>query len=388
MPVLNRIGEFSDDMKTRRRYLHENPELQYDCVNTAAFVAEKLEEFGVDELHSGIAKTGIVAIINGKGAGPTIGLRADMDALPIVEETGLDHASKIPGKMHACGHDGHTTMLLGAARYLCETRNFTGRVALIFQPAEEGERGALAMVEAGIMDDFDIKQVFALHNLPNAPTGHFMMREGAFLAAADGFEIVVQGRGGHAAMPQETLDPIPVAANIYAAIQTISSRNLHARDNTVISVTMLNAGTAFNIVPDTAFLAGTFRTLDKSSRDVVVRRLKEICDFTGRAFGCEVRYHAKAAGPATVNHREQTAFAARVAQGVSGAEKVNAEAEPIMGSEDFSYMLEARPGAYVFLGAGEGADLHHPKYDFNDEISPIGASYFVKLVEEAQPLKS
>jgi len=386
MPVINRIGEYHEDMKAWRQHLHAHPELQYECHETAAFVAARLREFGVDEIHEGIAKTGIVAIINGQGDGPTIGLRADMDALPILEAGTAPYKSKTDGKMHACGHDGHTTMLLGAARYLAETRNFTGRVALIFQPAEEGGRGALAMVEAGIMDNFDINQVYAIHNGPNFDEGKFLMRPGPMLAAPGQFDIKISGRGGHAALPHETIDPLPAAVNIYQAIQTISSRNIDALESIVISVTMFQAGTAFNIVPETVTLGGTVRTMKSEHQDIVRDRMAEICTHTAAAFGASATLDYQSGFPATVNDGDKTAFAAEVARQVAGDSGVDDDAPPLMGSEDFSYMLEHRPGAYVFLGAGPGATLHHPEYDFNDEISPVGASYFVKLVETAQPL--
>ncbi|MBZ0130009.1 MAG: amidohydrolase [Rhodobacteraceae bacterium] len=386
MPIINRIGEFHDEMKGWRRHLHAYPELQYDCHQTAAFVAERLREFGVEEIHTGIAQTGIVAIINGQGDGPTIGLRADMDALPILEAGNAEHKSTITGKMHACGHDGHTTMLLGAAKYLAETRNFRGRVALIFQPAEEGGRGGLAMCDEGMMERFDIGEVYAIHNGPNMPEGHFMIRPGPFLAAPALFEIEVKGRGGHAALPHETIDPLPALVQIYQAIQTIPSRNINALDNVVISVTTMNAGTAFNVVPDDGRLTGTVRTMKTESHAIVEKRMAEICANTAAAFNATASLNYKAGFPATVNDPDKTRFAADVARQVAGAAAVDDDAPPLMGSEDFSYMLERRPGAYIFLGAGPGATLHHPEYDFNDDISTTGASYFVRLVEAAQPL--
>ncbi|MWD26127.1 amidohydrolase [Aquicoccus sp. SCR17] len=389
MPIINRIAEFHDEMQGWRRHLHAHPELLFDCHDTSRFVAERLREFGVDELHEGIATTGLVAIIEGRGgAGPTIGLRADMDALPIEEATGAAHASTVPGKMHACGHDGHTTMLLGAAKYLAETRNFAGRVALIFQPAEEGGRGGEVMVQEGIMDRFGITQVYGIHNGPNLPLGHVMTRPGPLLAAFDGFEIKVTGRGGHAAMPHDTLDPLPCAVAIYQGIQTISSRNLHAMQNAVISVTQIHGGTAFNVVPDAASLGGTVRTLQREGRDMILRRIDEIVEATAAAYGCRAEIEWAEGAPATSNDPEKTVFAAEVAREVVGEAQVNDDAPPLMGSEDFSFMLEARPGNYIFLGAGPGADLHNPGFDFNDEIAPIGASYFVRLVERAQPARA
>lgn len=386
MPIINRIAEFHDDMKTWRQHIHANPELRFDCHETAAFVVARLKEFGVDEIHEGIAESGVVAIINGRGAGPTIGLRADMDALPMQEVMDHPYKSRHDGKMHACGHDGHTTMLLGAARYLAETRNFSGRVALIFQPAEEGGGGGQVMCQAGIMDDFDISQVYGVHNVPGHPLGQFLANSGPVLAAADTFEIHIKGQGGHGAMPEAANDPVVVAVQIAAAIQTISSRNTSALDNLVISITQIHSGTTDNIIPAEAFVGGTVRTLTKEVQAMVVRRMEEICAGIGTAFGVEVVFDFEYGYPPTVNHPEQTDFAVKVARGISGDENVIDDCPPVMGAEDFAYMLEERPGAYLSIGQGEGASLHHPAYDFNDELSPIGASYFVKLVETAQPL--
>lgn len=386
MPIINRIAEFHDDMKTWRQHIHANPELRFDCHETAAFVVARLKEFGVDEIHEGIAESGVVAIINGRGAGPTIGLRADMDALPMQEVMDHPYKSRHDGKMHACGHDGHTTMLLGAARYLAETRNFSGRVALIFQPAEEGGGGGQVMCQAGIMDDFDISQVYGVHNVPGHPLGQFLANSGPVLAAADTFEIHIKGQGGHGAMPEAANDPVVVAVQIAAAIQTISSRNTSALDNLVISITQIHSGTTDNIIPAEAFVGGTVRTLTKEVQAMVVRRMEEICAGIGTAFGVEVVFDFEYGYPPTVNHPEQTDFAVKVARGISGDENVIDDCPPVMGAEDFAYMLEKRPGAYLSIGQGEGASLHHPAYDFNDELSPIGASYFVKLVETAQPL--
>ena len=387
MPILNRIAEFHNDMKEWRQHLHSIPELTFECHETSAYVIERLKEFGVDELHTGIAKTGLVAIINGQGEGPTIGLRADMDALPITEIRDHAYKSQNPGKMHACGHDGHTTMLLGAARYLAETRNFKGRVALIFQPAEEGGGGAEVMCQEGIMDTFDITQVYGVHNAPNIPLGMFLANSGPVLAAADSFEIRIKGRGGHGASPEETIDPVMVAVNIVQMIQTITSRNINALDNLVISVTQIHTGTIDNIIPSDAFINGTVRTLKKEIQALAVERLQKICDGVAAAYGASAELKYLYGYPPTVNHKPQTDFAVGVAQGVVGEAKVNAEFPPVMGAEDFAYMLESRPGAYLMIGQGAGAVLHHAEYDFNDELSPIGASYFVKLVESAQPLR-
>jgi amidohydrolase len=387
MPIINRIAEYHNDMKEWRQHIHANPELLFDCHKTAAFVVARLREFGVDEIHEGIAQSGVVAIINGQGDGPTIGLRADMDALPLQEIHDHDYKSTVDGKMHACGHDGHTTMLLGAAKYLAETRNFKGRVALIFQPAEEGGAGAEVMCDAGIMDDFKITQVYGVHNIPGPPLGQFLARKGPALAAADEFKINITGAGGHGAMPEMTIDPVVVAVQIASAIQTISSRNVAANDNLVISITEIHTGTAGNIIPQTAFVGGTVRTLTKEVQQMVVRRMQEICDGMAASFGAKVEFDFEYGYPAMVNHDKETDFAVEVAKGIAGPENVETDVPAVMGAEDFAYMLEHRPGSYLFIGGGEGASLHHPEYNFNDDMSPIGASYFVKLVETAQPLR-
>ncbi|MDJ0629879.1 MAG: M20 aminoacylase family protein [Rhodobacter sp.] len=387
MPIINRIGDFASDMTEWRRWMHRNPELGFDCHETAAFVAGKLREFGVDELHEGIAKTGLVAIINGQGDGPAIGLRADMDALPIQESTGADHASKIPGRMHACGHDGHTTMLLGAAKYLAETRNFKGRAALIFQPAEESGGGGELMVQEGIMDRFGIAQVYGIHNAPQHPAGEFYTNAGALMAAVDEFTVTVQGQGGHGAYPHEAIDPVAAAVAMVQAIQTVVSRNHKPVHELVVSVTQFRAGTANNVIPDTAVFSGTIRTFDANTRDMVFRRIGEIVEGHAPAFNVTARLDFDEGYPATVNNPENAAFAAGVAAEIVGEAAVDADHEQEMGAEDFSYMLQARPGAYLFLGQGDTAVCHHPAYDFNDEIAPIGASFFARLVERAQPVE-
>ncbi len=385
MPVLNRIGDLADEMKGWRRWMHRNPELGFDCHKTAAYVADRLREFGVDEVHEGIATTGIVAVIEGRGAGPTIGLRADMDALPIDEATGAEHASEVPGTMHACGHDGHTAMLLGAAKYLAETRNFCGRAALIFQPAEEHGGGGEVMVREGIMDRFGITRVFGLHNAPLHAEGQFYTTPGPIMAAVDEYEVVVTGKGGHAAWPHEAADPIPAAVAMMQAIQTIVSRNLDPTGDLVVSVNRMRAGTANNIIPPEAAFSGTIRSFDGDVRAMVFRRLEEIVAGHAAAYGVSARIAFDEGYPATVNDAEAVAFAAGVAAEIVGADRVATDAGPEMGAEDFAYMLQARPGAYVFLGQGDTAFCHHPAYDFNDEIAPIGASFFARLVEQAQP---
>lgn len=386
MPVLNRIAFFADDMTAWRRYLHQHPELGFECHETAKFVAGKLREFGVDEIHEGIGKTGIVAIINGKGGGNTIGLRADMDGLPMSETSGAEWASTVPGRMHACGHDGHTTMLLGAAKYLSETRNFTGRVALIFQPAEEAGGGGDVMVQEGIMERFGIGRVFAMHNSPGQPQGSFYTTPGPIMAAVDSFEIDISGRGGHGAMPHLTADPVVAAVAIVTAIQTISSRNHYALDDLVVSVTQIHTGSADNIVPDDAWICGTVRTFDPDVREMVRRRLSEICTGQGAAYNVTATLNYHEGYPATVNDPDQTAFAAQTAREVVGEANVADNYGREMGAEDFSYMLNARPGCYLFLGQGDGPGVHNPGYDFNDDIAPIGASFFARLVERAQPV--
>lgn len=388
MPVVNRIADYAEEMKGWRRHLHAHPELEFDCHETAAFVVARLKEFGVDEIHEGIAKTGVVAIINGQGEGPTVGLRADMDALPMDETSGVEYASEVEGMMHACGHDGHTTMLLGAAKYLAETRKFSGRVALMFQPAEEEGGGGEVMVQEGVMDRFDVKEVYALHNVPGIPFGEFHTMPGPIMAAVDTFRVDIQGKGGHGAYPQDTVDPVVAAVAMVNAIQTIVSRNHDTRQEAVVSVTQIHAGSVNNVIPDLGMIEGTIRTFDKEVQAMIHRRLDEIVKGTAAAYGLSAKLVLDIGYPATVNSTQQTAFAADVARDVAGDAAVNDAQGMEMGAEDFSYMLEARPGSYLFLGAGEGAGLHNPAFDFNDEIAPIGASFFARLVETAQPIKS
>ncbi len=386
MPVINRIADFGEDMKTWRRWMHAHPELGLECFETAGFVVERLREFGVDEIHEKIGISGVVAIINGQGDGPTIGLRADMDALPIEELTGAEHASQNPGLMHACGHDGHTTMLLGAARYLAETRNFKGRVALIFQPAEENFGGAKYMCDEGMMDRFDITEVYALHNTPGHALGEFVTTPGPIMAAVDTLRVQVTGKGGHAAYPQECVDPIMAMVTMVQALQSIVSRNLPPLEELVLSVTEIHGGTADNITPETVWFGATIRSFSPEIRDLVERRLHEIVQGQAASFGVTVEIKYERGYPPTINHAAQAAKAVAVAQELSGEDRVFADAGREMGAEDFAYMLEERPGAYLFLGQGEGAGLHHPEYDFNDEASPYGASFFARLIEKLNPL--
>ena len=386
MPVLNRIAGYAEEMKGWRRHLHQHPELSFDCHETAAFVVERLRAFGVDEIHEGIARTGVVAIINGRDGGPTIGLRADMDALPIVETTGAEYASQVPGRMHACGHDGHTTMLLGAAKYLAETRRFAGRVALLFQPAEEDGGGGQEMVREGVMERFGIAQVYGIHNAPNLPFGAFVTTPGPLLAAVDTAYVYLAGKGGHGATPHETIDPIVAAVAMIQALQTIVTRNASPMHEVVISVTQIHAGTANNIIPEEAWFCATIRSFDPGLREMVKRRFHEVVEGTASAFGVAARIDYDWGYPATVNHPAETEFAVEVATEVAGSDRVEGASGREMGAEDFAYMLEARPGAYLFLGTGPGAGLHHSAYDFNDEAAPVGASFFARLVERAQPL--
>ncbi|MDK3016375.1 M20 aminoacylase family protein [Pseudodonghicola flavimaris] len=386
MPVVNRIADYAAEMTAWRRHLHQHPELGFDCPETAAFIAARLREFGVDELHEGIARTGIVALIEGQGPGPTIGLRADFDALPIAETTGLDYASQTPGRMHACGHDGHTAMLLGAAKYLAETRNFAGRVALIFQPAEEDGGGGEVMVQEGALDRFDIGQVYALHNAPGFTAGGFYTTPGPLMAAVDQFHIHIKGVGGHGAMPHETRDPVVAALSIGQALQTIVSRNNYALDDLVISLTQIHTGTTDNVIPEAAYLNGTVRTFDPRVQQMVIERMEAIVAGQAMSFEVEARLDYEKGYPATINDADKTRFAVEVAEEIAGADNVLGDVGREMGAEDFAFMLQERPGAYLFIGQGETAGLHQPDYNFNDEIAPAGASFFARLVERAQPV--
>ncbi|WP_289041614.1 M20 aminoacylase family protein [uncultured Aliiroseovarius sp.] len=387
MAIINRIGEFAGDMKTWRRWLHAHPELGLECHNTARYVVDHLRSFGVDEVYEGIGVSGVVGIINGHSTGPTIGLRADMDALPMDELTGADYASTVPGAMHACGHDGHTTMLLGAARYLAETRNFKGRAALIFQPAEENEGGAKHMCDDGLMERFDISQIYALHNKPGQPLGHFQTTPGPIMAAVDTLRVKVTGRGGHAAYPQDTADPVMAVVSMVQAVQSIVSRNLSPMDNLVISVTMIGGGTADNIIPEDAWFTATVRSFTPQVRALAQRRLHEVIEGQAASFGVTAQIDYELGYPPTVNDAGAVEQAVAVAREISGADRVRRDYGRQMGAEDFAYMLEERPGAYLFLGQGEdGAGLHHPAYDFNDDAAPYGASFFARLVERLNPI--
>jgi len=387
MPVINRFAEFHDDIAAWRHDIHRHPEILYEVHRTAATVAEKLRSFGLDEVVTGIGRTGVVGVIRGRknGSGRVIGLRADMDALPIRETADVPYRSEVDGRMHACGHDGHTAMLLGAARYLAETRNFDGTAVVIFQPAEEGGAGGRAMVEDGLMTRWGIDEVYGMHNMPGMPVGHFGTRPGPFMASTDEFGIRILGRGGHAARPHLTIDPIAAGTAVVQALQSIVSRNVDPLQSAVVSVTRFHAGEALNVIAEYAELAGTVRTLTPEMRDFVEARFKKVAASVAEAYGAtaEIRYRRNY--PITVNHPEQTAFAVKVAASVAGAANVDPQTPPLMGGEDFSYMLEARPGAFIFIGNGDTAGLHHPAYDFNDAIIPYGCSYWAKLVETAMP---
>ncbi|MEX6507769.1 M20 aminoacylase family protein [Jiella sp. M17.18] len=388
MPTINRFAALHPEITEWRRDIHAHPELMFDVERTAGIVADKLKAFGVDEVVTGIGRTGVVGIIKGRdtGSGRVIGLRADMDALPILEATGVPHASQTPGKMHACGHDGHTAMLLGAAQYLAETRNFDGAVALIFQPAEEGGGGGREMVEDGMMDRFGIQEVYGMHNRPGLPVGQFLTRPGSIMASADEFEITVEGTGGHAAYPHQCVDSTLIAAQIMLSLQTVVSRNVDPVQSAVVSVTQLHAGEAFNVIPPTAVLRGTVRTLKPEIRDLVEARMAEVVELTARALGGKAVLDYRRKYPVVVNDPARTEFAASVARQVAGDARVDVDAPPVMGGEDFAFMLESRPGAFIFVGNGDTAPVHHPGFDFNDEAIPHGCSYWAKLVETAMPL--
>ena len=384
MPIINRVADLQNDIAAWRQDIHAHPELLYDVTRTAGSVAEKLREFGCDEVVPGIGRTGVVGVIRGrKGAGRAIGLRADMDALPIEEATNLPYKSTVPGKMHACGHDGHTAMLLGAARYLAETRNFAGTAVVIFQPAEEGGAGGKAMVEDGMMDRFGIAEVYGMHNFPGLPVGQFSIRPGPIMAAADYISIDIEGKGAHAARPHLGIDSVLVGAQIINNLQSIVSRNVDPLESAVVSICVFRAGNADNVIPQTAQLRGTARSLTPAVQDLLEKRIPEIVEGTAKLYGATARVKYRRGYPVLENHADQTDFAAAVAGDVAGRDKVDTAMAPVMGAEDFSYMLKARPGAFIFVGNGDSAGLHHPAYNFNDEAIPYGTSYWVKLVETA-----
>ncbi len=386
MPVKNRFAEMQPELAAIRQDFHAHPELLYDVHRTAGRVAELLRDYGCDEVVTGIGRTGVVGVIHGKSdrAGKVIGLRADMDALPIEEQTGAAYASTTPGRMHACGHDGHTTMLLGAAKYLCETRNFDGRAVVIFQPAEEGGGGGREMCADGMMDRFGVQEVYGMHNMPGIPVGTFGIRPGAIMAAADQFDVTVTGKGGHAAKPHECIDTTLVAAHIVLSLQTIASRGVDPLAQVVVSVCTVRTETdAYNVIPQVVRMKGTVRTMDAGVQDYAQRRVTEIVEGTARTFGATAAVEYRRGYPVTMNAPENTDYALRVASDVSG--KVDPDTAPMMGAEDFSFMLNERPGAYIFLGNGDTAMVHHPAYDFDDNAIPFGASWYAGMVEARMP---
>jgi amidohydrolase len=386
MPIVNRVADLHAEIAAWRHDLHAHPELLYEVHRTAASVAEKLTAFGCDEVVPGIGRTGVVGVIRGNrpgGVRKVIGLRADMDALPLQEANELPYKSTVPGKMHACGHDGHTAMLLGAAKYLAETRNFAGTAVVIFQPAEEGGAGGLAMVKDGLMDRFGIEEVYGMHNFPGLPAGEFSIRSGAIMASTDNLTIDIEGVGGHAARPHLAVDTILVGAQIVNQIQSIVSRNIDPLDAAVVSICAFQSGSADNIIPQTARLRGTVRSLRAEVRDLLGKRVPEVVEATARAYGATAKVNLRRGYPVLRNHERETAFAASIAGQIAGPEHVDTDMAPVMGGEDFSYMLEARPGAFIFVGNGDSAGLHHQSYNFNDDIIPVGTSYWVRLVETA-----
>jgi amidohydrolase len=385
MPIVNRVADLQPDIQAWRRDIHQHPELLYDVHRTAAFVADRLREFGCDEVATGLGRTGVVGVIKGrkpagKGDLKVIGLRADMDALPIEEETNLDYASKTSGKMHACGHDGHTAMLLGAARYLAETRNFAGDAVVIFQPAEEGGAGAAAMIKDGLMDRFAIEQVYGMHNGPGLAVGSFAIRPGAIMASTDAIDIRIEGLGGHAAKPHKCIDSVMVGAQLITALQSIVSRSVDPLESAVVSICEFHAGNARNVIPQVAELKGTVRTLTAEVRKLVEKRVREVVAGIAQVTGAKIDLVYERGYPVTVNHAAQTDVAAQIAKEIAGDGNVH-EMPPMMGAEDFAYMLEARPGAFIFCGNGNSAGLHHPAYNFNDDAIVFGTSYWIKLVE-------
>ena len=386
MPVKNRFAELQKEIAEWRHDIHQHPEILFETHRTSALVRDKLKEFGCDEVIEGIGKTGVVGVINGQTnqSNKVIGLRADMDALPINEETGLDYSSKIPGAMHACGHDGHTSMLLGAAKYLCETRNFDGQAVVIFQPAEEGGGGGLEMCKDGMMENFKIDEVYGMHNWPGVELGKFAIRSGPFFAASDFIEAIISGKGGHAAKPHETIDPTVIASQIVLALQTIASRRSDPVEQVVVSITSFEtSSTAFNVIPQEVKIKGTVRTLDPDVRDLAEKEFLRITKLTAEAMGGSADAKFTRGYPVMSNSSEQTEFAAKVARDVAGE---CAEAPLVMGGEDFAYMLEERPGAYILLGNGDSSPVHHPKYNFNDDAIPFGCSWLVELVEQKMPI--
>ncbi|WP_407189989.1 M20 aminoacylase family protein [Bradyrhizobium centrosematis] len=383
MPIVNRINDLHAEIRGWRQQLHSHPELGYNEHETSAFVADRLLEFGCDEVVTNIGRTGVVGIIRGAKPGKVvIGLRADMDALPIEESTGLPYTSKSPGVMHACGHDGHTAMLLGAAKYLAETRNFAGTAVMIFQPAEEAGAGAKAMLDDGLMDRFGIQQVYGMHNWPGIPIGNFATRHGVVLASADSLRIKIKGRGGHTAHPHECINPVVVGSELVTALQQIVAFNVDPRETASISISVFHAGVSGSIVPETAELDGRIRTTSEAVRRMVRGRIQEIADGIAKMTGAEIDVVIGDGYPVTINHPDETDLTIDVAREIAGEAGIGEKAVS-PGSEDFSFMLQARPGSFIFCGNGDSAMLHNSAYDFNDEAIPYGTSYWVRLVETA-----
>jgi hippurate hydrolase len=384
MPIVNRVADLHAEITAWRREFHAHPELLYDVHRTAASVAEKLKSFGCDEVVTGIGRTGVVGVIRGRKPGAkVVGMRADMDALPIEEATLVPYKSTVPGKMHACGHDGHTAMLLGAAKYLADTRNFAGTAVMIFQPAEEGGAGARAMLRDGLFDRFGIQEVFGMHNYPSMPIGEFAIRSGPMMASTDSIAIKLEGKGSHAAWPHLGVDPVLVGAQIVNALQSIVARNVDPLEAAVISICVFQAGQADNVIPQTATLRGTVRTLSPAVRELVKKRVYEVVEGSAKVHGAKADLSYTAGYPVLVNDEGRAAFAASVAAEIAGKDKVDRDTPPLMGAEDFAYMLEERPGAFIYVGNGHSAMLHHPAYDFNDDAIPLGTSYWVRLAEIA-----
>ncbi|NUT63560.1 M20 aminoacylase family protein [Herbaspirillum sp. C9C3] len=392
MKLIDPIVQFHAELQKIRRDIHAHPELCYEEVRTADVVAQKLTEWGIPVVR-GLGVTGVVGIIKAGDSPRAIGLRADMDALPMAEINTFDHASRHPGKMHACGHDGHTAMLLGAARYLAQHRNFDGTVYVIFQPAEEGGRGAERMIQDGLFEKYPMDAVFGMHNWPGIPVGHFGVTPGAQMASSNEFHVTVRGKGSHAAQPHKAVDPVMTAVHIAQAWQSIVARNVNPNDPAVVSITQIHTGSATNVIPDEAMMVGTVRTFSLPVLDLIERRMQEIAEHTAAAFDATVEFRFNRNYPPLINHPKETAFAVEVLTEQFGAEHVDAQTEPTMGAEDFAFMLQHKPGCYVFLGNGDGGhrdqghglgpcNLHNPSYDFNDDLLPIGATYWVRLAEK------
>ncbi|MFS2324695.1 M20 aminoacylase family protein [Brucella sp. H1_1004] len=388
MPVENWTSNQLDELIAFRRDLHENPELLYDVNRTAEKVAEALRAAGLDEVVTGIGRTGVVGVIRGQTnkSGRAIALRADMDALPILEETGAEWSSKVPGKMHACGHDGHTTMLLGAARELVKSRAFDGTVIVIFQPAEEGGAGAKAMIDDGLFKRWPVNEVYGMHNRPNLEVGNFTINSGPIMGSVDVLDITIDGVGGHAASPHHTIDPIPVTAALIQAIQTLSARTIDPLDSAVISITTIHGGDAFNVIPQSIKLTGTVRTLREEVRNHIEEKLSRAVQGVADAFGAKATLDYQRNYPVTVNHEHETELAALAAEAVSGADRVTRDMPATLGGEDFAFMLNEVPGAMINIGNGPSANLHHPKYDFNDDVIAWGCSYWTTLVKQRLPV--